>query len=218
MECENCKAKCIKWGTQSDGTQRYRCKQCGKTQQAAYKYVACTFKIRDLFLRCLKVGTGLRGIQYITGVAVSTQLRWIKKLSKSLKPPPIIHLNDEYELDELCTYVGNKVRRRWVISAVSRSTGQVVDIQVGTRTLKNLKLVVDKLLSFLPKTIYTDKLNIYASLIPKAIHQIKPRGINRIERYHLNLRTHLKRLNRRTICYSKSKRILYHLVRVYNWA
>ena len=208
----------MKCGFQKNGKQKYRCKCCKKYQQAAYKYAACTLKTRDLFLKCLKIGSSLRGIHYLTGVAVSTQLRWIRALSKSLKPPPTIRWYDEYELDELCTYVGNKNRRRWVISAISKSTGQIVDIQVGTRTLKNLKLVVDKLLSFSPKAIYTDKLNIYASLIPKAIHQIKHRGINRIERYHLNLRTHLKRLNRRTICYSKSEWILYHLVRVYNWA
>ena len=165
MECRYCTGKCVKNGKQATGTQRYRCKNCGRTQQEAYLYAGNNLNTRALFLRCLKTGSSLRGIQYVTGVAVSTQLRWIRKLSKSLKPPPNIRLNDEYELDALCTYIGNKNRRRWVISAISRSTRQIVDIQVGTRTLKNLKLVVDKLFSLSPKAIFTDKLNIYASLI-----------------------------------------------------
>ncbi len=154
----------------------------------------------------------------MTGVALSTQLRWIRSLGNSLNPSTKIRLDDEYELDELCTYVGNKGKRRWVISAISKTTGKVVDVKVGTRTLSNIKVVVDKVLSLSPKAIFTDKLNIYASLIPKSVHKIRRRGINRIERYHLNLRTHIKRLNRRTICYTKNEQVLNHLVRIYNWA
>ena len=135
-----------------------------------------------------------------------------------MKPSAKIRPYDEYEVDELCTYVGHKGKRRWVISAISKSTGQVIDVQVGTRSMKNLGLVVKKLLALSPKAIFTDRLNIYASLVPGELHKVKVRGINKIERYHLNLRTHLKRLNRRTICYSKNERILYHIVRIYNWA
>ena len=218
MNCRYCQGKCVKNGKQANGIQRYLCEHCGKSQQANYQYAACEQKTRDLFLRCLKIGSSLRGVQYVTGVAVSTQLRWIKALSKSVKPPAKIRLYDEYEVDELCTYVGHKGRRRWVISAISRSTRQVIDVQVGTRSMKNLSLVVKKLLRLSPTAIYTDKLNIYASLIPKEIHKVKARGINKIERYHLNLRTHLKRLNRRTICYSKSELVLSYLVKIYNWA
>ena len=218
MECRYCQGRCVKFGKQANGTQRYRCKLCNKTQQKNYTYRACDLKTSDLFLKCLKIGSSLRGIQYVTGIAVSTQLRWISAIGKSIQSPTKISLYDEYELDELCTYVGNKGRRRWVISAISKTTGKVVDIKVGTRTLSNVKVVVDKVLSLSPKAVFTDKLNIYASLIPKSVHKIRRRGINRIERYHLNLRTHIKRLNRRTICYTKNEQVLNHLVRIYNWA
>ena len=65
--------------------------------------------------------------------------------------------------------------------------------------------------------IVADKLNIYKELIPKEIHSTKHRGINHIERQNLTLRTHLKRLNRRTICYSKSIAMLYAVVKIYFW-
>jgi hypothetical protein len=41
MECGYCKAACIKAGKQPCGRQKYRCKGCGKYEQAAYKYQAC---------------------------------------------------------------------------------------------------------------------------------------------------------------------------------
>ena len=168
-------------------------------------------------MKCLKIGSSLRGIQCVTGIAVSTQLRWIRRLGKAVKPPSQIRFNDEYELDELCTYVGNKDKRRWVISTFSKTTKQIIDIQVGTRTKPNLKLVVDKLLSLSPSAIYTDKLPHYRHLIPKALHKVKQRGINTIERHHLNLRTHIKRLNRRAICFSRKADVLSALVRIYCW-
>lgn len=40
MKCQFCKGKCVKYGVQKDGTQRYKCKKCGKTQQGDYKYKA----------------------------------------------------------------------------------------------------------------------------------------------------------------------------------
>lgn len=107
-------------------------------QQAYYQYAACSLKTRDLFLKCLKTGSSLKGVQYVTGVAVSTQLRRIRAIGKSLKPSVTIRFDDEYELDELGTCVGKKNRRKWVVSALSRTTGKIIKVKVGTRTLKNL--------------------------------------------------------------------------------
>jgi hypothetical protein len=46
----------------------------------------------------------------------------------------------------------------------------------------------------------------------------KFRNTNHIERKNLSLRTHLKRLNRRTICFSKSLVILSACLRIYFWS
>ena len=67
------------------------------------------------------------------------------------------------------------------------------------------------------KTIYTDGLGMYQKLIPESNHKIHRRCTNHIERQNLTLRTHLKRLNRRTICYSKSITMLYVVVKIYFW-
>ena len=215
MNCQYCSEACVQAGKQRNGAQKYFCKTCSKYQQLTYKYAGCSYSNKLLFLKCLKAGNGLRGSLLITGVAVSTQLRWIRKWGKSLKMPQVHLLNDEYEIDELCTYVGNKKNRKWIISAISKTTGRVVATMVGNRSVKTLNRVIVKVLSLSPKAIYTDKLKQYALLIPRHIHKVKRRGINKIERYHLTLRTHVKRLNRRTLCFSKKCDLLLVLVKLY---
>ncbi|TXG35609.1 IS1 family transposase [Seonamhaeicola maritimus] len=68
-----------------------------------------------------------------------------------------------------------------------------------------------------PVSIYTDKWISYKSLIPSSIHNFTNYETNQIERINLNLRTHLKRLSRRTICYTKSVRMLYATLKLYFW-
>lgn len=119
-----------------------------------------------------------------------------------------------YEIDELYTYIGNKSKPCYVTYAINRRTRKIVDFVTGTRTKENIGKLVRKLLTFLPNRIYTDKLPVYKSLIPDNLHKILPYQTNRIERKNLTLRTHLKRLSRRSICFSKSESMLracFHL-------
>ncbi|WP_324292109.1 IS1 family transposase [Chryseobacterium sp. C-71] len=88
---------------------------------------------------------------------------------------------------------------------------------IGKRTNKTLSTVVNTLLNSNPEMIYTDRLINYHYLIPKEIHQTKRFGTNSIERKNLSIRTHLKRLNRRTICFSKSLPVLVSILKIYFW-
>ena len=51
---------------------------------------------------------------------------------------------------------------------------------------------------------YTDYWGAYQRNLPPAVHCPGKRHMQRIERKHLTLRTRLKRLVRKTICFSKS--------------
>ncbi|WP_373463438.1 IS1 family transposase [Chryseobacterium sp. SORGH_AS_0447] len=66
--------------------------------------------------------------------------------------------------------------------------------------------------------VFTDRLRNYQYLIPKEIHSTKRFGTNTIERLNLTIRTHLKRFNRRTICFTESKIILKAILKIYFWA
>ncbi|WP_221391423.1 IS1 family transposase [Dyadobacter sp. NIV53] len=104
-----------------------------------------------------------------------------------------------------------------MVSAFERESGKIVSFKVGRRTNKTLKVVINTLINSDCKTIYTDKLKNYKSLIDKTIHRTKLRGTNHIERAHLTLRTHLKRLNRKTIAFSKSVIMLNAVLKIYFW-
>lgn len=105
----------------------------------------------------------------------------------------------------------------WVVSAYCRESKSIVRIHVGNRTNKTLNKVLISLQLSEAKKIYTDKLKHYRFLIEKNIHSTKTRATNHIERMHLNLRTHLKRLNRRSIGFSRSSVMLISILKIYLW-
>jgi len=123
-----------------------------------------------------------------------------------------------YEVDEIRTFYKSKTRLLWIVYALRQDTKQIADFAVGTRTIKTLKKVIDTVILSDAEKIYTDKLGLYTYIIPANIHQSKKYGINHIERKNLSLRTHMKRLNRRTICYSKSIAVLVACLKIYFWS
>ena len=58
---------------------------------------------------------------------------------------------------------------------------------------------------------YTDKAGVYGRHLPPAQHRVGKLSMQKIERKHLTLRTRLKRLARKTLCFSRS-RVLHDLL------
>jgi IS1 family transposase len=104
-----------------------------------------------------------------------------------------------------------------VISAFCRESKRIVRLSVGSRTNKTLNRVLITLQLSEAQKIYTDQLKHYRFLIEKNIHKTKSRMTNHLERMHLNLRTHLKRLNRRSIGFSRSLVMLISILKIYLW-
>lgn len=89
---------------------------------------------------------------------------------------------------------------------------------VGIRsTARLLKIALNTVQNSTPNKIITDKLKNYKYLRESKLHSTKFRGINHIERMNLKLRTHLKRLNRRTIAFSRSVLMLSAVLKIYFW-
>lgn len=216
MKCEICNCNLIKKGFTVKGVQRFYCKECKMYLQKNYKNNACNRDTDKRIVQLLKEGCGIRSISRILKISTDTVTSRIKRIAKDLKPPNI-HFGKEYELDEMCTYVESKNKKRWVAYAMRKDTRDVISLRVGTRSIKTIKPIVDKLILSDAKMIYTDKLGLYRGLIPEEIHQTKKYKTNHIERMNLTLRTHLKRLNRRTICYSKSIVMLISCLKIYFW-
>lgn len=215
--CKNCRSKNInKSGFTYNKKQRYRCKNCQKKFIINYTYNAYQESINQQIITLIKEGVGIWSTARILAISTTTLLKRILQIAKQIKPP-IIKTNQTYEVDELRTYIGHKKNAVWVIYAMDTLTKIPVSLKIGRRNKKNLKIVIDTLLLSNAKKIYTDKLPMYKTLIHSEIHSTKHRGTNHIERNHLTIRTHIKRLNRKTICFSKSLLLLSAIVRIYFW-
>lgn len=215
MNCRYCKESCIRKGRQND-IQIYQCKNCLKYQRSNYQYISKLVSDSQIS-QLTKEGCGIRSIARILTISPSTVIRRILKIGRSAKRSSPILFGQTYQVDELFTYIGNKTNRICIAYSFDPKTKEVIDLVVGKRNKTNLTKIISTLLLADAKQIVTDNLSIYKALIPKDIHSTKNRGINLIERQNLNLRTHLKRLNRRTICYSKSLAMLLAVLKIYFW-
>jgi insertion element IS1 protein InsB len=215
LMCHNCSGSIIKHGLVR-GRQRYKCKSCKGTQMDHYRNNACNILISNDIVNHVKEGCGIRSIARLLNISAVTVLKRIQCIADGIKKP-MIPTGRIYEVNELKTYVKKKTNDYWVIYAIDKESRQVVDFKAGKRTKKNIKRVTDTLLLAECKQIYTDGLDIYGFVIPKKTHSVKRYGTNHIERKNLSLRTHLKRLNRKTICYSKSLLMLNACLKIYFW-
>lgn len=217
MNCNYCQKNCIKKGKQKNGTQKFFCCSCKKYQQMNYQRQAFRPDIDKQIITLVKESCGIRSISRILNISPTTVISRTLKISAGLKRPYPIVKGNCYEVDELFTYVGQKRNRICICYSLEPKSGAIIDVVVGRRNKTTLRKVTDALVLSDAKCITTDKLNIYNELIPAETHSTKLRGINHIERKNLSLRTHLKRLGRKSICYCKSLAMLLAVVRIYFW-
>lgn len=111
----------------------------------------------------------------------------------------------ESELDQMWSYVSKKTNPRWLWHAIDRNTALVLAYVFGRRKDEVFLQLKQLLEPFGIKRYCTDGWGAYERHLAKQMHEVGKRKTQRIERKHLTLRTRLKRLNRKTICFSKSE-------------
>jgi len=217
LKCPVCESKdYIKDGKSSNEKQRYKCKKCTKRFFSEYTYNAYTPNLNKQIVLLTKEGMGIRSTARYLEISTSTVLKRIIYIAHTIKQPPVF-INKVYEVDEICTFIKSKSQQIWIVYALERKSREVVSFSVGSRSNKTLSIVLKTLHFSNPKAIYTDGLKNYRYLVSEQIHRVKQYGTNHIERKNLTLRTHLKRLNRRSICFSKSLLVLLSVLKVYFW-
>lgn len=112
------------------------------------------------------------------------------------------------EVDEMWSFVGNKAHQRWLWHAIDHLTGVVLAYVLGTRADAVFEQLQALLKPFGIVHFYTDAAGVYERYLPAADHTVGKIHTQQIERKHLTLRTRIKRLARKTICFSKS--VLMH--------
>jgi len=194
-------------GTPAKRKQRYLCKACHKTYIKNYNNQAYQPETNQLITTLIKESCGIRSISRLLQISTTTLLKRILTIARNTAKPMIIK-GGHYEVDEMRSYIKKKSRLIWIVYALKRNTKTVVSFNIGARTNRTLNVVLRTLQYAEAKTIYTDKLPAYKYLIEGNIHCTQYRGTNHIERKNLSIRTQLKRLSRRTICFSKSAAVL----------
>jgi IS1 family transposase/transposase-like protein len=217
MVCKHCSGRCVKTGLRN-GIQKLRCTNCRKYQQEHYRYPAYAVAVDRNLITLLKEGAGIRGISRILAISVGTVIRRIRRIANSMKSNCTNSTSGIFEIDEVWTYVGKKTNDVWITYSLERGTRNILALSVGGRTRNNLQMVVNSTLAMNPSRLCTDRLNTYRGLVPSNLHLVGLPHTRRIERFNLNLRTHLKRLSRKTICFSRSLTMLEACLKIYFWS
>ncbi len=111
------------------------------------------------------------------------------------------------ERDEMWSYVARKSNPRWLWHAIDHHTGKVLAYVFGRRK-DNVFLRRQQLLEPFGITKFsTDGWGAYERHIEAEQHQVGKENTQKIESKHMPLRTRIKRLVRRTICFSKTEQM-----------
>ena len=108
------------------------------------------------------------------------------------------------EVDEMWSFVGSKAHQRWLWHAIDHLTGVVLAYGLGSRADEVFVELQQLLRPFGPVHFYTDAAGVYDRHLLASAHTVGKIYTQQIERKHLTLRTRIKRLARKTICFSKS--------------
>jgi insertion element IS1 protein InsB len=112
------------------------------------------------------------------------------------------------EVDEMWSFVGSKAHQRWLWHAIDHLTGVVLAYVFGSRADEVFVELQQLLKPFGLVHFYTDAAGVYKRHLLTTAHTIGKVHTQQIERKHPTLRTRIKRLARKTICFSKS--VLMH--------
>lgn len=102
------------------------------------------------------------------------------------------------------SYYHDKKHQIWLWWAVDHANNTPLAFTFGRRTDDVLCELLVLLKRYNIGKIFTDNNFAYSRIISHEIHRIGKKNTQKIERQHLTLRTRIKRLARKTICFSKN--------------
>ncbi|AVZ83925.1 IS1-like element ISEic1 family transposase [Edwardsiella ictaluri] len=198
----------VRNGHSTSGAQLYRCKLCLKTFQLNFQYNAAKPNTHQSIIAMAMNGSGCRDTARVLDISLNTVLRHPKKREprqRAQHVEPGAEVVICCEADEQWSFVRCKSNPRWLFYAYDRIRKRVLAHVFGPRNALTLQRLLALVRKFNIAFYMTDAWPVYRTLLDPAHHVVSKKYTQRIERHNLNLRTHLKRLTRRTICFSKSE-------------
>jgi insertion element IS1 protein InsB len=142
-------------------------------------------------------------------------LKLIRQAAQKVAAPAVPQRMADLELDEFWSFVEKKRQQRWTWLAFDRKRKRVTAFVNGRGTDHNCESLLKKLAQAHVQRFHTDKWESYLKLQSEKNHLVGKEGTRNIERHNLNFRTHVKRLQRRTICCSKSVEMHDAVIKLY---
>ncbi|MCP9495207.1 MAG: IS1 family transposase [Pyrinomonadaceae bacterium MAG19_C2-C3] len=216
VTCPRCSSLNVKKnGITAQEKQRYQCKDCRRQFITDYTNFACKVEVQALVLPMTMNGSGIRDISRVLSISTNTVLRLIRAAAHSTPEPVAPKRIASLEMDEFWSFIQKKKHQRWTWIAFDRERKQVTAFVNGRRTDQSCQRLLKKIGNRRVTRFHTDKWESYTKLLPAKRHTIGKEGTRNIERHNLNFRTHLKRLQRRTICFSKSEEMHDAVIKLY---
>jgi insertion element IS1 protein InsB len=129
---------------------------------------------------------------------------WLVKILHPADVVVSIDCVEAAEVDEMWSFVEKRKEQRWLWHAIDHCSGKVLAYVFGRRKDDVFLRLKALLKPFGITRSHTDNWGVYARNLDPNVHSPGKRNTQQIERKHLTLRTRIKRLARRTICFSKS--------------
>ena len=207
--CPGCKSSAIiKNGKKSKTThQNYRCKTCSRQfiLDKDKVYEGSKQGVFHKIKRMLSRGCGVKDIAVIEQISIGRVLSVIKQLHFKVSPKRYHY--DTLEIDELWSYVQKKENKQWIIYAYDRETGEIVAWVKGKRDAKTARKLRKKLreLGVTYNTIASDDWKSFKTAFKDDNHIIGKEHTKGIEGNNCRIRHRMKRLSRKTCCFSKNE-------------
>jgi IS1 family transposase len=175
--------------------------------------------VKERILDMTLNGSGIRDISRVLEISPTTVIEELKSKSSQISQVNQRALNQlnpedveveirkaevDAEADEMWGFVGKKENQRWLWHAIDHYTGVILAYVLGTREDEVFLQLKALLKPFGIHKFYTDGAKVYERHLQPQEHQTGKENTQKIERKHLTLRTRIKRLVRKTICFSKS--------------
>ncbi|EAM4449171.1 IS1 family transposase [Salmonella enterica] len=206
--CPRCQSSLVyRHGQNSRGTDRFRCRDCHRVFQLSYTYEARKPGVKEQIVEMAFNGAGVRDTSRTLKIGLNTVIRTFKKLSpQKVTSAPVAHADVALicEVDEQWSFVGKKAQQYWLWYARDTKHGGVLAYTFGPRTDETCRELLTLLAPFSIGMIASDDRGSYVREVPKGKHLTGKIFTQRIERNNLTLRTRIKRLARKTICFSRS--------------
>lgn len=171
--------------------------------------------VRDLIVPMTMNSSGIRDISRVLSISTNTVLKTLRERAAQIAEPHLPPRIRDLEVDELWSFIRAKSEQCWLWYGLNRATRRIAAYVLGRRTDASCQQLVGKLSACQVAHYYTDDWQSYAKSLDAEDHHIGKEGTQGIERHNLNFRTHLKRLHRRTICFSKSAQMHEAVIKLY---